>query len=67
MKKRLDMAERNVERAQTELDRLKWAPLAPEPSAYEEIERARRIVPNTRPPRKGKIHWIEPPALWDGE
>jgi hypothetical protein len=62
MKTRLDMAERNVERAQTEVDRLKWAPLVPEPSAWEEIERVRRLIPNTPPPRKGKIHWSEPHA-----
>jgi hypothetical protein len=62
MKKRLDMAEHNVERAETEVDKLKRTPLTPEPSAWEEIERARRFIPNTRPPKKGKIHRVEPPA-----
>lgn len=59
MQKRVDMAERNVGRAEYEVDRLRDAPIKPEPSVWEEIERVRRLVPNSPPPKRGKIHSLK--------
>ena len=56
MQKKLEMAERNVERVQMEVDRLRYDPILPEPSLLDEIERVRRLIPNTPPPERGEAH-----------
>jgi molecular chaperone GrpE (heat shock protein) len=55
---RLQNAERDVERAQAECDRLRFAPVALEPSVLEEIEMMTRAIPVTAPPTKSK------PPIW---
>jgi hypothetical protein len=54
LQRRVEMAERDIDRAQAEVDRLRAVPIEPEPSAWEEIERVRRLIPNTPPPMKGQ-------------
>ncbi|MCJ1401423.1 hypothetical protein MMC11_004636 [Xylographa trunciseda] len=52
MQGKLQSAERNVERSQVEVDRLRYDPILPEPSVWEDIERVRRLVPSTGPQMK---------------
>ena len=57
MHRKLQTAERNVERAQVEVDRLRYDPIMPELSVWEEIELVRRLIPtNIEPPKKGEAH-----------
>jgi hypothetical protein len=53
IQKRLNAAEQDVDRVQAEVDRLRYAPLIPEPSVLEEIERVWREIPMALPLVKG--------------
>ncbi|MCJ1359906.1 MAG: hypothetical protein MMC33_009909 [Icmadophila ericetorum] len=53
-------SERNVERAQVEVDRLRYDPIMPELSVWEEIELVRRLIPtNIEPPKKERGAWFD--------
>lgn len=49
---KLDLAKRDVDRAQTEVDRLQHKPSISEPSALDQMEKVRIAIPLTPPPAK---------------
>jgi hypothetical protein len=63
LRKKLESAERDVDRAQNEVDWLRDQPVVLEPSALAEIERVGRMIPYTSLPEKGQfcmsVYFIE--------
>ena len=55
LQRKLESAERDVDRAQDEVDWLRDEPIMLEPSALEEIERVGRMIPYTWLPTKGQF------------
>lgn len=53
--KKLKSAENAVDRAAGEVEWLRYAPVVPEPSVFEDIEKVRRVIPQTTAPIRGKV------------
>ena len=56
LKQTLDELQRRVDKKEDEVHCLRFAPLQPEPSILENIERVRRMIPQVEAPTMGKIH-----------